>query len=220
MNRAVSTQSQPAQPTIIAPQGNVVAKLRERFGNLGPLVARRNSQVVKDALREWHPLRAGDEEKARYRLSRIPDRLTLHDQLNELWAAVWLPAQEVEARLIVATMLEAIPAAKASANATYIDAMTDALASADGEFDDDGCRHYQRWHGFGCAVLFDMMRKTIAISTFTPSTAEVLATARAIRLNYWRAFETTDRLIALRLNAEEIIGEASDDEIEGDAIDW
>lgn len=213
MSRTIAIREQAGKPQPIAPQANVVAKLAERFGTLAPIVARRNSYTVQNALRDWFPLRLGDEERARRRLERLPERDMLQEQLDALRAAVWTPASDAEARLIVATMLDAIPAAKSGATVTYIDSLVDALANADGEYDEHGFKHYQGWRGFSCWVLFDTARRVIATATFTPSVAEVLTKARAIRLDYWRAFHATDKLLGFRLDAEDIIAmaEAGDD---------
>ncbi len=218
MSRAIARREQSEAPQPITPAGNIVAKLAERFGNLEPIVARRNSQMVQSALRKWFPLRKGDDEKAKKRLAVLPEMLDLQSQLDSLWYAVWKPATEAEARLIVATMLEAIPAARTGATPTFIDGMIDALATVDTGFDDEGFSNYQGFRGFSCHVLFGVARHMISTSKFTPATSEILAAARKIRMNYWFAFHATDKLMGFRADAEDLLAIASA-EVEGGESD-
>lgn len=187
-------------PVAAQPARNLVAAIFERHGDLEPLVARRSGLNFSRVCE----LRGGldDMPRAYERLEKIPTAEALSSDLASLRAALFEPASETDLRLIVSTMLEAIPAAKAQATAVYIDAVVWALQHADDARAEIDFPHYQ---GFSARVLATVTRRIWFKNTFAPSIAELLATARDVRAEYWSAFGATNRLLALRRNAEAII---------------
>lgn len=211
MNNAVvqTVKSAPQPVPSVTPRGNVLAQLDKRFGALVPIVARRSSERVIGELQSWTRLSAqfpAHEERARKRLAVIPDRGTLCNQADALRAAIWSKASEPESRLIVATMLEAIPAARDKTSPAHIDAIVYTLSHADEDEPDNSLG----FAGFSCTVMFVLARRVIAKHTFTPSAAELLEIARAVRLDHWRALQTTNKLLEFCGNAEEVIDEFDD----------
>ncbi|PWB89895.1 hypothetical protein C5688_13730 [Methylocystis sp. MitZ-2018] len=101
-------------------------------------------------------------------------------------------------------MLEGIPAAASGATQSYGDALAFAVIHADDDRDPEA---YPRWRGFSTAVLFAATRRIWTTSTFTPSIAEVIKTAREVRADYYAALARTNRLLELRANARDVIAD-------------
>jgi hypothetical protein len=202
MSRAVRIPRAEIQPPAqSAASSNVVATIFNRHGDLEPLVARRNGVRNIERIAD---LRAeeGDRNRALERLERLPSEEALVAELASLRSAVFEPASEPDLRVIVSVMLEALPAAKAQATAVYIDAVVWALQHAD---DDRTREAFPPFRGFSARVLATVTRRIWFKNTFAPSIAELLATAREVRAEYWCATGATNRLLALRRNAEAVI---------------
>ncbi len=199
-----------AAPAQSAPPRSPIAVLHDRFAGVAQLVGRRNKAAVKDWLRstcEFNKLIVQREpdwcrSRALAMLQRLPDLQQLEDQREELCAAIYEPANETEARAILGLMLEGIPAAASGATVGFGDALAFAIVHADDDRDPD---EFPRWKGFSAAVLFATARRIWEKSTFTPSIAEVLEVARKVRAEHYAAYSTTNRLLALRLNAEDVV---------------
>ncbi|MGD9543548.1 MAG: hypothetical protein AB7U86_05140 [Methylocystis sp.] len=147
---------------------------------------------------------ARDRERALGRLEKIPSRELLEEQHEALRAALYEPASEREARAILGLMLEGIPAAASGATQSYGDALAFAVIHAD---DDRDPETYPHWRGFSAAVLFAATRRIWTTTTFTPSIAEVIKTAREVRADYYAALARTNRLLELRANARDVIAD-------------
>jgi hypothetical protein len=196
----------------ITPGKTPIAVLHDRFGGVAQLVARRNKAALTDWLRsvgEFNgPLVLRDPDWCRSRalamLEKIPGLEELEEQRETLRTAVYDPATETEARAILGLMLEGIPAAASGATVAYGDALAFAIVHVDDDRDPDD---FPKWRGFSGAVLFATMRRIWEKTTFTPSIAEVLEIARKVRAEHYAAFSTTNRLLALRMNAEDVVAD-------------
>lgn len=191
----IQPPSQPSAPS------NVVKAIFNRHGDLEPLVTRRNGIKNIDRIVD---LRGGEDDRDRAldRLERLPSADTLATERAALQNALFEPASEPELRIIVSTMLEAIPAAKAQATAAYIDAVVWSLQHVDDDRDE---RSFPRYCGFSARVMATVTRRIWFKNTFAPSIAELLSAAREVRAEYWAAYGATNRLIGLRRNAEALL---------------
>jgi hypothetical protein len=196
----------------LAPGKTPIAVLHDRFGGVAQLVARRNKVVVTNwlcSVGEFDgPLVRQEPDWCRSRalamLEKLPGREVLGEQHEALREAVYEPASETEARAILGLMLEGIPAAASGATVAYGDALAFAVCHVDDDRDPD---EFPKWRGFSGAVLFATVRRIWEKSTFTPSIAEVLEIARKVRAEHYAAFSTTNRLLALRMNAEDVVAD-------------
>jgi hypothetical protein len=187
-----------AAPAPAQAQPNILARLHDKFGEIGGVIARRNSRRVEQTLMQWYKLDAlpRDEAKARERLALIPQLDVLSSQADALNAAIVEKATERESRLIVAAMLDAVPSWRDKSSPAYIDALCYMLAHPD---EGNGSA------GFSCAVHFLMARRLIQTKTFVPAPAEALEAAWAIRTECRYALSRTYELVDLRGNAEDVI---------------
>jgi len=203
----------PMSSAVGAPVPNIVATIFNRYGGLEPMVTRRNLQSFK--IREMHELRGYSKRNhaiALDRLKRIPPLDDLRRDIEGLTTAAFGRAPEPEARLIIATMLEALPTAGAQCSATFIDAIIDTVD----HYDDD--REYgPRFNGFSCEVLASTTRKVWKQHKFPPAIAELMEILCKTRLEYWYAIGLTEHLIALRDDAEDMVAIMSNDPPPADA---
>jgi hypothetical protein len=185
------------------PTACLLAQLGDRLGGVQALAARRNAQDVREAVRNLTILEVSPRSipRARAIAARIPDRMTLSTQADELHAAAFDRATPVEARFVFAAVLDSIPAAHAAATKEFLDALEFTLEHAD---DDVGERRGPS-NGFSLPVLFVTARRILASSTYCPSCAEILAAAREARAEMYSALLTTERLMTVLMNAEEVL---------------
>jgi hypothetical protein len=188
-----------AAPT--TPPATPISQAFDRFAPIEALVGRRTSyraqQFVQNAA-SFPPLDERFLEPARQRLRQIPDRCALNDQHAALWDACYTPASPAETRLFIALVLDGIPAAAAQTTAALIDAIVITLSGS--PFDDPPGKH-----AFSCPVLMSAARALWAQSKFAPAPAEFLAAATAARERYLLALHLTNKLIDIRMDAEDVV---------------
>lgn len=195
-----STSATPqTQPSLHA---NVVAKIFHRFGDLGPVVARRTNAAF--AIGRMFPIRGWSEQHratALKRIERIPSLDVLKQDAKRLQTAIFSTATEAEIRLIVGVMLDGLPAASSQISAGYIDAIVVSILHAD---DARSSEDYPGFKGFSGHVLAGVARRVWGGQKFAPAISELLTIARETRSEFWRALQLTERLIEIRENAEDI----------------
>ncbi len=214
---AARAKSAPVSPMIVGPSSrNVVADTFDRFGELEPLVTRRLSTSKKlGGLAELRAVEA-DRQRAVRRLQALPCAGSLRADLNALSAAVYEAAEETTLRFLVATLIEAIPAAGAQMTEVYIDGLVWSLAHVDDDRDPDDTPRYR---GFSGNVLAAAVRKLWQTCRFAPSIEETIKAACAARSRYFEALAVTNRLMRLHSNAVGVIAQLDyDPEADPDAI--
>ncbi len=148
--------------------------------------------------------------RARTRIAHLPERDVLHDELELIHQSVFEPATELQIRALIGVMLDALPTAGAQVKVTYLDAMTETLRHTRDEGEGGAA-------GFSAAVLARSIRMIWARSKFPPAIAEFIAIAREARAEFRNALRLTERLIDIRLDAEDLV-EATDHETSNS--DW
>ena len=191
-------EQQPSRPQ----HGNVVKAMFQRFGNLDPIVARRMATAPKiDGLIELKPT-LEDRARAIDRDSNLPTLDALTGDLGLIDTAIFDRASESDLRVLIATMLEAMPAAQSQATPTYIDALVWWLEHID---DDRKPEDFPKFSGLSGHVVTSTIRSIWATSTFAPSIEQVLKAVQDTRARYWHARCVTTRLITLRRNVEAVL---------------
>ena len=183
------------------PLATPIAQAFERFAPIEALVSRRTSFRTEQFLQRastFPPLDRRFIEPARQRLRLIPDRATLHDQITAIWDACHIPATSAEVHIFVALCLDGIPATASKPTDSLIQATAIVLCGS--PFDDDQSRQ-----PLSCPVLAAATRSLWATHRFAPAPSEFLAAAISARHRYLAALAATDRLIALRMDAEDVI---------------
>jgi hypothetical protein len=195
-SKSAAPQAQPSLPA------NIVAKVLNRFGDLGPVVARRTNAA--HAIKRMFPIRGWSDQHratALKRIERIPSLDVLKQDAERLHTAIFSAATEAETRLVVGVMLDGLPAASSQISVGYIDAIVVSILHAD---DDRSSGDYPEFKGFSGHVLVGVARKLWDEQKFAPAISELLAIAREKRAEFWRALQLTERLIEIRENAEDI----------------
>ncbi len=196
-------------PSIVTPLpraagSSMLARLFSEFLDLEPLVVKRtsgrNASVIKEALPiQWD--RPNARERALARVEGMPSRAELTDDLRRLRAAVnGEPATPLQIKMLVAALLDGIPAAR-----SHGDGVEDAIVCTLQYAEDDHDESEPNAFGFSARVLAAAVRELLAKHTFTPSAAEVLAAAKGQLERYWRALAATNKVLELRLNAEDVV---------------
>lgn len=182
---------------------NVVSKLFASVNLENEVAANQNLLVENYRLRSGGTAAAEDATR---RLARMPSRDQLQTREKAFSDALVKRADERQIRFIIATMLEAIPAAASQVTAAYIDAMVWSIEHADDDRDPTDRMLPPR--GFSPHVLVGAVREIWMQSRFAPSIAEFVGTARAVRERYYHAWITVRRHLILIDNAERIIAKA------------
>lgn len=135
------------------------------------------------------------------RCERMPTHETLRQALNAFHAATYGETDEAAARAAAGAMLDALPSSRNFDSGTYVDAMVDALL-----YDDND----DLYRGFTAPVVALGARCVLQTETYVPPIALFLDRARKERGHFRQALVLTDRLVELRVNAEEVLFETGD----------
>ena len=121
--------------------------------------------------------------------------------------ATFSAAPERELRVIIGVMLEMIQKSKDSST-IWIDGLVMFIQRVDDDQPDDA---FPEFRGVSAPVMALAAQRVVEVQKYKLEISEVLAAARAARLDFWRAWRATGRLIALRDDAEDVIAITSDD---------
>lgn len=194
-------------PSIVTPlPSNLTKRILRQWDDLEPLVTLRTTGRNAQAIKKATPILASDpnaRERTLARVAKMAGRLELNDQLENLRAAVYEPATPEEISIIVGVLLDGLSSAR-SLGVGVQDAIAYTLEEADVDRDPD---EYPPYQGFSARVLTSAIRKLLRTCTFAPSPAEVLAAANEARERYHNALAATNKVLHLRLNAEDIVDE-------------
>lgn len=181
----------------------VMTALSERFKTVHNIAVVRTSEKVQQFLIGKSPLTIDmrNIDRARAWDERIPSRDVLSTQRDLLVNAVYDRATEAEVRLICATLLDSIPNARNAASAGFIENLVFAISHVD----DDHHNDWSPGSGFSFAVLYTAARRIMSVCLFCPSIGEVIEASRKARCEFWIALRNTNKLLDLRLSAEDVI---------------
>lgn len=178
----------------------IMAGLAEKYSPLEKLAIKRASRTV-DWLRNKFPvMRVEQIDLARHWVKFLPDEETLRQQYEQFSNAIHTPATNNEIRLIVAALVDGIGHASATASAGWIATLIFQIEHAD----DDEITDWAP-SGLSLPILYATNRRLIARCRYCPSIAEYLEEAKAVRIEFVRAANATDRLLTLLWSAEDLV---------------